>query len=144
MGPLRELKAMKKAKTAAPVVPMKVAPPMKVVLQMKVATSKKVPKKGGCKALAGKKICFSGCKNGERFLVVASAGATFTNNLNKQCDIMVAGPGAGSKLAKAAALGIEVWDYAKFRETADKDPFVRHQLEECRRQHYEAGLTPPY
>jgi len=68
--------------------------------------------------LAGKVIVFSGAlaaltRDGARALV-EKAGGTSPGSVSKNTHILVAGPGAGSKQARAEALGIEVMDEATF------------------------------
>ena len=94
---------MKRAASPAPS-----PPPMKV---MKAA--------GG--SLAGKTICFTGTISTPRAQVTAAAKAVGTNVIgavSRSMDILIAGPGAGSKLAKAVSMGKSVWNEAEFKKAA--------------------------
>lgn len=71
--------------------------------------------------LSGKSIVFTGTLTTPRAAATAAAtaaGARILGAVSANMDILIAGPGAGSKLAKAEALGKEVWDEAKFRSAA--------------------------
>lgn len=67
--------------------------------------------------IAGETICFTGSLSEARDLWqerARAAGAKVTSDVTKTTTLLVAGPGAGSKLAKAQALGIGVLDEAGF------------------------------
>merc|ERR1712050_448439 len=86
------------------------------------ATDEPAPKakaKAKAKAsLAGKKIVFTGTlstKRADATAAAKAAGATVLSDVSGNMDILVAGPGAGAKMAKAEGLGKEVWDEDKFK-----------------------------
>lgn len=68
--------------------------------------------------LAGKTVVFTGKletferKAGEA--LVERAGGKASGSVSKRTDLLVAGPGAGSKLAKAESLGVHVIDESEF------------------------------
>jgi DNA ligase (NAD+) len=67
--------------------------------------------------LAGETVCFTGSLSEARELWqerARAAGAKVTSDVTKTTTLLVAGPGAGSKLAKAQALGISVLDEPGF------------------------------
>jgi len=70
--------------------------------------------------LAGKTVVVTGSIEGfsreEAEAAVRAAGGKPASAVSKKTDLVVAGPGAGSKLAKAEELGITVLDAAAFRE----------------------------
>jgi len=64
--------------------------------------------------LAGKTIAFTGTlermKRPQAQAIAESLGARVTDSVTRETNLVVAGPGAGAKLKKAAALGIETID----------------------------------
>ncbi|MCP4845251.1 MAG: NAD-dependent DNA ligase LigA [Actinomycetia bacterium] len=68
--------------------------------------------------IAGKKVCVSGSVPGltrdQAKVAVESLGGTSVGSVSKNTGLLVAGDGAGSKLAKAESLGVEVMDAADF------------------------------
>ncbi len=70
--------------------------------------------------LAGKTVVVTGTIEGfsreEAEEAVRAAGGKPGGSVSKKTDYVVAGPGAGSKLAKAEALGVPILDAAAFRE----------------------------
>ncbi len=68
-------------------------------------------------SIAGKALCFTGTLQMPRAKATAAAkasGATVTGSVTAKTDILVAGPGAGSKLKQAEAKGVEVWTEEQF------------------------------
>jgi DNA ligase (NAD+) len=67
---------------------------------------------------AGKTVVLTGTL--ERFTRDEAAenirehGGTVTDSVSRKTTLLVAGPGAGSKLEKAQQLGVEIWDEARF------------------------------
>jgi DNA ligase (NAD+) len=82
-------------------------------------TAGKRPAEAGDQPLAGKTVVVTGTLEGmsrtEAEAAVKAAGGKATKSVSKQTDFVVAGASAGSKLDKAAALGVEVIDEAEFR-----------------------------
>jgi len=74
---------------------------------------------GGGGGISGKAIVFTGTLSTPRAAATAAAkaaGASVLGAVSSSTQILVAGPGAGSKMAKAQAMGIQVWDEAKFKK----------------------------
>ncbi len=53
---------------------------------------------------------------------IIAAGGKAASSVSKKTDFVAAGPGAGSKLAKAEALGIRILDAAQFRILVEQGP----------------------
>ncbi|MEM9224038.1 MAG: NAD-dependent DNA ligase LigA [Pseudomonadota bacterium] len=74
--------------------------------------------------IAGKAVVFTGSLEAmtrdEAKARAEALGAKVTGSISKKTDIVSAGPGAGSKLAKAEALGVTVWDEAAWLAVAQQ------------------------
>jgi DNA ligase (NAD+) len=72
------------------------------------------------KRLDGLTVVFTGkleeMTREEAEALAADLGATPSSSVSRTTNLVVAGPGAGSKLKKAEELGIPVWDESKFLE----------------------------
>jgi DNA ligase (NAD+) len=66
--------------------------------------------------LAGKTVVLTGTlesyKRDELKAILESMGAKVTDSVSRKTDLLIAGNEAGSKLEKARALGIHIWDEA--------------------------------
>ncbi|MFC7687375.1 NAD-dependent DNA ligase LigA [Ureibacillus sp. GCM10028918] len=75
---------------------------------------KKVQVEAGENPFAGKTIVLTGklsqLTRNEAKAKIEELGGTVTGSVSKKTDLLIAGEDAGSKLAKATELGIEVWD----------------------------------
>ncbi len=85
-------------------------------------TFEAVEKRQTQSALSGKTVVFTGTletmTRGEAKALAERLGAKVTGSISAKTDLVVAGPGAGSKLAKAESLGVEVVDEAGWRALA--------------------------
>ena len=75
------------------------------------------PASGG--VLEGRSFCLTGTLTMPRKQAqeaIKAAGGRVVGSVSKALDVLVAGASAGSKLTKAEALGIEVWDEARLEQ----------------------------
>mgnify|MGYP001793078815 CR=1 FL=1 len=74
----------------------------------------------GDSAFAGRKFVMTGSlehfERGDLKDVLESLGAKVSGSVSKNTDVVVAGEKAGSKLAQAESLGVEIWDEARLLE----------------------------
>jgi DNA ligase (NAD+) len=81
----------------------------------------------GAQRLAGKTVVLTGeLETLDRRTAterLESLGAKVSGSVSKRTHVLIAGPGAGSKLAKAQELGVEIWDEARLvKELAEPEP----------------------
>jgi DNA ligase (NAD+) len=76
--------------------------------------------------LAGLTIVATGALEGysreEAQEAILAAGGKAANSVSKKTDFVAAGPGAGSKLAKAEQLGVRILDAAQFKRLVEQGP----------------------
>ena len=75
-------------------------------------------------SISGKLICFTGTltmKRADATAKATAAGAKIGGSVTGKTDILVAGPGAGVKVADAKAKGVDVWTEAEFMSAVGGD-----------------------
>lgn len=91
-----------------------------VNMQYKGRTQQEIPDEG---PFVGKKVVLTGklsiLTRGEAKEKIEALGGEVSGSVSKKTDLVIAGEEAGSKLAKAEELGIEVWDEAKLIEVLE-------------------------
>lgn len=84
------------------------------LLKALIVTDEDRPPSGG--VLEGRSFCLTGTLAMPRKQAqeaIKAAGGRVVGSVSKALDVLVAGASAGSKLTKAEALGIEIWDEAR-------------------------------
>lgn len=74
-------------------------------------------------SLSGKVICFTGTltvKRADAKKLAEDAGATVSSTVTAKTTLLVAGSGAGAKIANAKAKGVDVWTEAEFSKACAK------------------------
>lgn len=91
-----------------------------VNMQYKGRTQLEIPDEG---PFVGKKVVLTGklsiLTRGEAKEKIEALGGEVSGSVSKKTDLVIAGEDAGSKLAKAEELGIDVWDEAKLIEVLE-------------------------
>ena len=89
-----------------------------------LASREPKPVEAGANAFAGRTFVVTGTLGrfgrSEATEILERAGAKVAGSVSKKTSVLVAGAEAGSKLAKATELGIEIWDEARFVEELAK------------------------
>ena len=91
---------------------------------VELASHEPKPVEAGANAFAGKTFVVTGTlekfDRGAATEILERAGAKVAGSVSKKTSVVVAGAEAGSKLAKAQELGVEVWDEARLVEELAK------------------------
>lgn len=91
-----------------------------VNMDYKGRTQQEIPDEG---PFVGKKVVLTGklsiLTRGEAKEKIEALGGEVSGSVSKKTDLVIAGEDAGSKLAKAEELGIDVWDEAKLIEVLE-------------------------
>ncbi|PSL25529.1 DNA ligase (NAD+) [Planomicrobium soli] len=87
-------------------------------------TGKRVRVEAGTNAFAGKKIVLTGklekMTRNEAGAKIEALGGQLSGSVSKKTDLLIAGEEAGSKLAKAMELKVDVWDEERLIEELNK------------------------
>jgi DNA ligase (NAD+) len=87
-------------------------------------TGKRVRVEAGANAFAGKKIVLTGklekMTRGEAGAMIEALGGQLSGSVSKKTDLLIAGEEAGSKLAKALELKVDIWNEDRLIEELNK------------------------
>jgi DNA ligase (NAD+) len=87
-------------------------------------TGKRIRVETGTNAFAGKKIVLTGklekMTRNEAGAKIEALGGQLSGSVSKKTDLLIAGEEAGSKLAKAMELKVDVWDEERLIEELNK------------------------